>query len=69
MAQKITLIVFTIALILLGSATYIKDRAIAVAQDNVAQIRADDTMLVIFAGPIGLVQSVLDEISVYKSMR
>ncbi len=68
MSKNVTLIVFTIALILLGSATYVKDRAVAVAAHNVTEMQVDDTMLMMFAGPIGMVQSVLDEIAVYKSM-
>ncbi len=64
-----TLIIFALALILLGTATYAKDRAVAIAQHNLTQVQVDDTMLVMFAGPLGMVQSVLDEIAVYRSMR
>ena len=67
MSKNFTLIAFATALIFLGTATYVKDRAVAIAQNNVTQLQVDDTMLMMFAGPIGMVRSVLDEIAVYKS--
>jgi hypothetical protein len=67
--KNVSLIVFALALILFGTATYVKDRAVAIAQENITQVQVDDTMLVMFAGPVGIIQSVLDEIAVYKSMK